>query len=169
MISYSYLREIQKKEVESAALTKLDGSFYEQVAEFLKKKKEEALSTNSILSIKEYENIKKVVISIQSKREEKLFLLSLRGQAVDGLTESERTLFENISTTVQKYRDNVFEVLSKEGHDAPRIKKIKIVKDVEQYKGLDNNVYGPFKTGEEALLPMQEVEWLLKSHLAELL
>ena len=85
------------------------------------------------------------------------------------MTESERTLFENISTTVQKYRDNVFEVLSKEGHDAPRIKKIKIVKDVEQYKGLDNNVYGPFKTGEEALLPMQEVEWLLKSHLAELL
>lgn len=169
MISYSYLREIQKKEVESAALTKLEDNFYEQVAAFLKKKKEEALATNSILSIKEYENIKKVVMSIQSKREEKLLLLSLRGQAVDGLTESERTLFDNISTTVQKYRNNVFEVLAKENHDTPRIRKIKIVKDVEQYTGLDNNVYGPFKNGEEAALPMQEVEWLLKSHMAELL
>ncbi len=167
MLSYSSLREIQKKEMESAALTKLDEKFYEQVAEFLQNKREEALDTKSILAIKEYENIKKVVITIQTKREEKLVLLALRGQAVDGLTETERTMFDTISSTVKTYRDNVLEVLSTEASEIARIKKIKIVKDVEQYKGLDNNVYGPFRTGEETTLPFQEADWLLKSHLAE--
>ena len=167
MMSYSSLREIQKREMESAALTKLDENFYEQVAEFLKNKREEALSTKSILVIKEYENIKKVVITIQTKREEKLVLLALRGQVVDGLTDDERTMLYTISSTVKTYRDTVLEVLSTEASEIARTKKIKIVKDVEQYKGLDNNVYGPFKNGEEAALPLQEADWLLKSHLAE--
>jgi len=166
-MSYSSLREIQKREMESAALTKLDENFYEQVAEFLKNKREEALSTKSILVIKEYENIKKVVITIQTKREEKLVLLALRGQVVDGLTDDERTMLYTISSTVKTYRDTVLEVLSTEASEIARTKKIKIVKDVEQYKGLDNNVYGPFKNGEEAALPLQEADWLLKSHLAE--
>ena len=164
------LREIQKKEIESAALSKLDDNFYENVAEFLNKKKEEALNSKSILVIKEYENIKKVVISIQAKREEKLVLLTLRGQSVDGLTAEERTMLEDISSTVQKYRSRVFDILSSETMAATiqKIKRVKLIRDIERYKGFDNNVYGPFKTGEEAFLPLQEAEWLLKSHLAEL-
>lgn len=169
MLSYSSLREIQKKENESAALTKLDENFYEQVAEFLKKKREEAFNTKSILVIKEYENIKKVVMTIQTKREEKLVLLALRGQNVDGLTQTEKAMLASIASTVQNYRDNTLEVLSAEDSGISKTRKVKIVKDVEQYTGLDNSIYGPFKSGEEAALPLQEAEWLLKSHLAELM
>ena len=159
--------------MESAALSRLDDNFYSQVAEFLNKKREEAFVSKSILVIKEYENIKKVVQSILSKREEKLVLLTLRGQQVDGLTLEEQDMLQSISQTVQKYRSKVFEVINTDAqeheHPLPKIRKIKILRDVEQYKGLDNNVYGPFKTGEETTLPMQEADWLLKSHLAELL
>lgn len=169
MISYSSLREIQKKETESAALSRLAENFYEQVAEFLKKKKEEALISKSILVIKEYENLKKVVMAIQTKREEKILLLTLRGQEIDGLTVQEQLMLRDISSIVEKYRNSVLEILASETVEVPKIKKIKIVKDVEQYTGLDNHIYGPFKNGQETALPFSEAEWLLKSHLAELI
>ncbi len=168
MITYSFLREIQKKETESAGLTKLSDSFYEEVSAFLKAKKEEAISSQSLLAIKEYENIKKLVKIIQLKREEKLVLLALRNQSFDSLPRIEAELLTELSRIVTSYRKELLDAWSSETSEPKPVKKIKIVKDVEQYKGLDNSVYGPFKPGEEATLPTPEAEWLLKSQLAEL-
>ena len=167
MITYAFLREIQKKETESASLTKLPDDFYEGVSSFLKEKKDEALSSQSILIIKEYENIKKVVKTIQLRREEKLILLALRSQsAPDSLPRLETQLLDELSKLVSSYRQTVLDVWSSEVSQSS-LKKIKIVREVERYKGLDNQVYGPFKAGDETLVPLQEAQWLLKSHLAE--
>ena len=74
MINYSVLRDIQKRELESSALAKLDNDFYQKVGEFLTVKKKEATESGSLLAIREYENLRKIILMIQAKREESLFL-----------------------------------------------------------------------------------------------
>ena len=104
-LSYSALREIQKKEMDSAAIIKLENDFYSQIAELLAKKKEEAMSSQSIMAIREYENIRKTVISIQAKREEKIALMALRGENDgDGLTPEEKSFLQRFYGEISEMR-----------------------------------------------------------------
>jgi len=169
LLNYSNLREIQKKEMESAAITPLEDDFYEKVSELLKKKKESAVKSQSILEIREYENMKKIIISIQSKREEKMVLMALRGETEGkGLTSEEKKMVDELSKTIQKYRGSM-DISTEEEKEDVKKKTVRIIKHIEQYKGIDNDLYGPFKEGEEVLLPAGEAEWLLKAKMAELL
>jgi hypothetical protein len=168
MLNYSELRDIQKKEMESSAVVSLPDDFYRTVCDLLEKRNSEALSSKSLLAIKEYENIKKIVRSIQAKREEKIVLMAVRGEREGaGLTAEERELLKELSSIIKKSRESLIKVW--ESEDAPQAssKRIKILKDVSQYRGLDNSLYGPYKPGEEQMLPKAEAEWLLKAGMAE--
>ncbi|MEM2974314.1 MAG: hypothetical protein QW112_01660 [Candidatus Micrarchaeia archaeon] len=44
---------------------------------------------------------------------------------------------------------------------------VKIVKDIDEFVGLDGKIYGPYKAGTEVVLPAREVETLLKVKLIE--
>lgn len=170
MITYSDLRDIQKREMESSAIVTLSDDFYDSVSQLLSLKKHEALSSKSLLAIKEHENIKKILISIQTKREEKIVLLAVRGENVGaGLTTQEREMLKNLSSIVKKSREIIKTVWDNEDAPTNDSWRLKLLQDVAQYKGLDDAVYGPFKKGEEHMLPQPEAEWLLKSRLAELL
>jgi DNA replication initiation complex subunit (GINS family) len=169
MFSYSDLRDIQKREMESSALVALADDFYSLISHLLAKKGGEALASKSLLAIKEYENIKKIVIAIQAKREEKIVLMAVRGEREGaGLTVEERQMLKDLTQTVSKYREIVKSVWVSENvsQDA---KRIKIMKEVSQYRGLDNALYGPFRSGDETMVPNAEADWLLKAGMAELL
>jgi len=45
--------------------------------------------------------------------------------------------------------------------------RIRMLKHVCAYRGLDGETYGDFKQGETYKLPKEETEWLLKAGLAE--
>ncbi|MBI5046438.1 DNA replication complex GINS family protein [Candidatus Micrarchaeota archaeon] len=168
-MNYSDLRDIQKREMESSAIVPLAEDFYKTISKLLSAKKEDVFTSKSLLSIKEYENIKKIVLSIQAKREEKIVLMSVRGdQTGNGLTAEEKELLKDLSIILNKARDTVRSVWTLE-ESASDAAKIKLLQDVSQYKGLDNVVYGPFKAGNEETLPRSEADWLLKSKLAELI
>lgn len=170
MLNYSELREIQKKEMESSATVILPEDFYRSVSELLSKRGAEAVSSKSLLAIKEYENIKKIVISIQAKREEKIVLMAVRGEREGaGLTAEERELLKDLSATIRKSRETVKNVWDSEEAAPAGSRKIKLLKDVSQYRGLDNSLYGPYRQGEEQSLPKAEAEWLLKAGMAEVL
>jgi DNA replication initiation complex subunit (GINS family) len=170
MLGYSDLREIQKREMESSALVMLSDDFYSLISQLLAKKGGDAIASKSLLAIKEYENIKKIVIAIQAKREEKIVLMALRGEREGaGLTIEERRMLKDLSEIVGKYREIVKSVWESESSAPPAGKRIKIMKEVSQYRGLDNSLYGPFRSGEEALVPIAEADWLLKAGMAELL
>ena len=170
MLNYSDLRDIQKKEMESSAIVSLPPDFYQSVSQLLLKKSSEVHSSKSLLAIKEYENIKKIIISIQAKREEKIVLMTVRGESEGvGLTAEEKEMLKELSSIIKKSRDTVKNVWDKEDPSHDDSQRIKIIKDVAQYRGLDNSVYGPFKQGEERMLPQPEIEWLLKAGLAEIL
>lgn len=170
MLTYSALREIQKKEMESAALVKVQEDFYEQVAELIAKKKDEAVVSKSILTIKEYENIKKIMMSIQAKREEKIVLMAVRSKIdAEGLTAQEKKMLSEMGIMIYKNRATINESWSSEENESATMRRIRVIKEVDQYKGLDNVVYGPFKVGEQPLLPGDEVDWLLKARMAEVI
>jgi len=167
MLSYSRLRDIQKKETDSAAISELDPAFYFEVAQFLEEKKKLAKESGSLLSIKEYENIRRIVTAVQMRREEKIVLMAVRGESdAAGLTKEERELLKDLSVRIACCRELVSGIWNGK-ETGQQMKKVKILKDIEPYTGLDNNVYGPYRSGEEPLLPQSEAEWLLKSRLAE--
>lgn len=168
MLTYSQLREIQKKELESFELVKLDKDFYSKLREFLDLKKISVLKNPSFMEMRELENIKKVAKSIIAKRKEKLLVLAaLFEQKPEGLAEEEQVFLVQIRKITRdsfSIMDSIFEEQN-EAHEHKM--KIKIVQPIEAYKGFDNNIYGPYKEGEEIILPNEEVQWLLKSKLAE--
>lgn len=168
MLNYSELRDIQKREMESSGIVKLSDDFYQAVALLLSTKKQEAMSSKSLMAIKEYENIKKILISIQSKREEKIVLMAVRGETNDtGLTSEEKGMLRDIRASVDKSHESIKGVWENDDLAPANSRRIRILQDVAQYKGLDNLVYGPYKKGDEQVLPMTEAEWLLKSRMAE--
>jgi len=170
MLSYSDLREIQKREMESSAVVPLPDDFYQLISHVLSKKGSDAMASKSLLAIKEYENIKKIVSAIQSKREEKIVLLAVRGEREGaGLTLEEKNMLRELTSSVHKFRDMMGGVWSSETTVPQDSRRIKIMKEVSQYRGLDNSLYGPFKQGDEALVPNAEADWLLKSGMAEML
>ncbi len=170
MLNYSELREIQKKEMESSAVVSLPEDFYSTVSELISKRGGEALVSKSLLAIKEVENIRKIVRSIQAKREEKIVLMAVRGEREGaGLTAEERELLKELSSIIKKSRESVKSVWESEDSSEHNSRRIKILKDVSQYRGLDNSLYGPFKEGEEQSLPKAEAEWLLKAGMAEII
>lgn len=169
MLNYSMLRDIQKKEMDSAAIAALEPSFYSDVAKFLAEKKKKARESGSMLAIKEYENIRRIVAAIQMRREEKIVLRAVRGESdAAGLTTEESVLLKDLSKRINECRNAVSDIWNSEEKE-PKMKKVRILKDIEPYTGLDKNVYGPFKSGDVPLLPLTEAEWLLKSRMAEVL
>ncbi len=163
MLSYSTLREIQKKEIEGGPLVELEEDFFQKAVEYLKSKKQETISGN-ILSIKEYENAKRVLSIILSKREEKIILMALRSEKSQiGLVEKEQELFLKLQNIIAEHRKN--SLLDEETEF--QMQKVVIEQEVGKYMGSDKKLYGPFKKGEEHLLPKSEVEWLLKEKMAQ--
>ena len=173
MLGYSELREIQKKEMESSSLCPIGETFYEMISELLKIKKEEAVKKNSLSAIKEYENIKKIVVSIQNKREEKIAIMAIRGSIESpNLCSLERKVLDELSGIFSKGRKEINEIWDSDetvSSNNNLSRKLRILSDLGQYKGIDNQVYGPFKKGQEVSIPEAEAEWMIKSKIAELL
>jgi len=168
-IDYGLLRDIQRQEISSPKLTRLDEEFYSQIKEFLSAKKDDAFSSNSILKIREYENLQKIIVSIKEKREEKIFLMALRGDKVNGsLTPEEKQLFNELVEVLRKFREDTDGSIEEVEKTREEQLKVKVIKDIEAYKGLDGNVYGPFKKEELVSLPKAEVDWLVKAKIAEM-
>jgi hypothetical protein len=162
-LSYTTLREIQKKELEDGALVELKEDFYSSICELMEFKKKEATDGKSILALREYENIKKIVSAIQSKREEKILLMALRSEkSYLGLTNEERELLAILQDLLRKHREKV--KISEE----PSLQKLRVLKEVSEYK-VEGQTFGPFRKGEVYFLPKKEAEWLLKESMAEMI
>ncbi|MBI5223342.1 hypothetical protein HY990_02885 [Candidatus Micrarchaeota archaeon] len=170
MTTYAQIRDIQKRELESSAIVSLPEDFYQTLSTFLALKKQEAINSKSLVTIKEYENLRKIVLGVQSKREEKLVLLALRGDfALEGITKEEKELLKELSLIIDKSRQSIRSSWDNESSTPDDSLRVKLVQDVAQYKGLDNSVYGPYSAGSEQVLPKVEAEWLLKAKLAQLI
>ena len=172
MLNYSQLREMQRSEMGSSELCSVNEDFYTQLKEFLNEKKEEAMNSQNLLVIKEYENLRKIAKAIVNKRNEKLVLLALRGKKeLTGMTREESNFLTHLSRAIDENEAELSFIFEENnGNDKKnQFKRVRLLKNISPYKGLDEKVYGPFKTDEIVELPAAEVQWLLKEKMAELL
>jgi DNA replication initiation complex subunit (GINS family) len=176
MLNYSRLREMQRSEIASSELCPVEEAFYAQLKGFLEEKRGEALETQNLLVIKEYENLRKIAKAIVNKRNEKLVLLALRGKKeTTGMTAEEAEFLGHLSKAIEENDAQLAFIFEENGNGGSiagkkdNIKRIRLLKNISPYKGLDENVYGPFDEGEVAELPAAEAQWLLKEKMAELL
>ena len=164
IIGYEELRDIQRYEISHSNLAEVPEDFYRQMSELINRIKKEAEEGSNVMKIKQYENVKRIITIIQAKREEKIVFLALKGIELEKATPEEVDLYNKIKDIVQTFRMNAL------GKGTGKVfKRLRILKDVEQYTGTDNNIYGPFKIGEEVSIPEDEANWLIKAGYAELL
>jgi len=178
--SYNKLRDIQREERSSAALTKIPDDFYSQIDALVGKTRESASSSRSITEIKEYENMLKIVRDIFGMREQKIAFRALRSRAgshdSSGMTKDEHELYDRFLSLVdwnRKRIDSVFGegemTVVKPEKSEGTFKRVRFLKDLPAYKGSDEATYGPFKLGEERAVPFSEADWLVKGKMADLL
>jgi DNA replication initiation complex subunit (GINS family) len=117
-INYRNLRKIQQMEKSSTTLTNIKTSFYDELKKYLEKidnllLKETSSQKKKILE-DEIENTKKILYNIYEQREKKILLATIskiRGGNPDltNIIETEKDLFDSISSLLQKSREKFFE------------------------------------------------------------
>lgn len=166
MINYSLLRDIERQELTQASLTPLPLDFYENAKRYAVEL-EVKMNGGGVMVIREYENVKRIIKRIMEKREEKIVLLAVRGIESENLTKEEKELFYSIKERIDEYRKNFEEGEHEDSVKRERVKKIRLLREVEAYTAPNGSVYGPFRKQEEVVLPSEEANTLVKARLAE--
>ncbi len=183
MITFKYLREIQKKERSSSGLCKLDDNFYRAVSEYVLRKKriKDRGKDLSFKEKKEIENIGPVVKSIYDTRETKIVNGAVRaartGMKMENIMLSEKKLFEDVKKKLMDEREVLESVLcpnkgsvaeEKVDEDvSDAFSKIRVVEDIPEFVGEDLKMYGPWKSGEIVLCPVSFSLMFVKAGKAE--
>jgi len=181
----SELQETDKKEKEGSGLSSVPHDFYTRLRMLIGSKRD-SMNKDNILSIREYENILMLSKRVLSRRISKISYFASRNLDLENMTDEERQLYASISSSAKALTDLVDRGLEdykaeapkeakKETKEQPKAeagiikeKKIRIVKFVDAYKGLDGSEYGPFSIGTVASdLPETEMDWLVEEKYAE--
>lgn len=174
-LDYKKLRNIQRDERDGTALAPIPDDFYLMIEKLIRAKKVEAENGKSLAGIKELENIVKTVKNIRELREQKIVFRALRSEKRDvgGMIKDEKRMYGKVIGVLKDCRVRFEEMMQdaepEESRTPEALKKIKMLKEIPAYKGVDTGTYGPFKLGEERLLPEREAEWLVKGRLAEVI
>ena len=176
---YSQLYEIWKQELEELELVKLPPDFYAQIAEYVKKLKEESRmldrrTVRANLLRKEMQNMKRLVRELVRARYRKIVNKTVKDEDVSRelLTVEEEQIYGKISPLTETVSSFAAEILHGQ---VPRTiidlkrKRItmRLLKDVPAVVGADMKTYGPFKTEDVASLPAENAKILVKQGLAE--
>ncbi len=192
MITFKYLREIQKTERTSAELCKLDDNFYQAMKAYILRKKRlrDKSADMSFAEKKEIENIGPVVKSIYDTRERKIVLGAIRsariGIKIENILPEEEALLSDIKEKITNSRrdlesildpsddGNIQEIDSKPVQESQADKKddvegrnIRIIEDIPEF--IDENLanHGPWRSGEIVKCPEDFCEIFVRSKKAE--
>jgi DNA replication initiation complex subunit (GINS family) len=169
-LSYEELRKIQARERASPVLQNLPEGFYKAARKLIEKKGEGLKNNFSLTEAKEYESILKVVEDIHGRRKQKIVLRAMKSSGEEvTLAEEERDLFERMRKAIGEEEESFAKMIQSKGGrvEEESIKKIKILKNLPKFVGVDLKVYGPFKEGESTELPEKEAQLLVRRGIAE--
>jgi len=169
-LSYEELRKIQARERASPVLQTLPEGFYKEARRLIERKDEGLKKNFSLTEAKEYESILKVVEDIHGRRKQKIIMKAMKSGAGDEgmLADEERELFKRIHGIVEEEAGSFMKLIEgKEGRvEEESIKRIKILKNLPKFVGVDLKVYGPFKEGDSIELPEKEAQLLVRRGIA---
>jgi DNA replication initiation complex subunit (GINS family) len=166
-ITYELIRKIQREEQRQPKLTPVPENFFEAVAKYLQQKKQLTLKDDRKVTL-EIKNIERLVEDIFNRRERKILNASIiaarTGMMPENLTSEEKAFFDEITNILKKRRGEMLEKTLKEKELAPMI-VFKV--DVPAFVGIDGNTYGPFKSGDIARIPEENMKVFVEKGMAE--
>jgi DNA replication factor GINS len=165
-ISFEVIRKIEREETSSPTLTKLPENFYQKVMDYIKLKKRAEKEGRKVVT--EIRNIERLVKAIFMKRERKIVDSALKffdsNIVPENMTPEEKKFFNQIVEILKGRRDGI---LRKILIGREKVKLIIFREDVPEFVGSDEKTYGPFKKGDIAKLPEEEMKVLVEQGLAE--
>jgi len=164
-ISFEVIRKIQREERDGPKLSKLPKDFYQQAESYLKQKRKR--KKQDLSSAVEIRNIQKLLEDIYNRRERKILNHALITTRTDippeNLMSDEAKLFDNITEKLKTRRKKVLNTFSeKVKENKENLVEVVFKEDIERFVGSDMKNYGPFKKGDSAKLPKNNVD-VLKS------
>jgi len=183
MLTYSDLYELLRKEKYNEQLQPLPKNFIKELAEYFddKKKiaerKDENFSDTIIKTRKQLDNAITIFKELITRRQKKIINLALiaaktgiNKRDAENMAEAEQKLFEIVVNEIERNEKAIGNVIN--GLDEEKNLKNQLVRfkqDTPEFLDVDEQVLGPFKTGETANLPKKIADVLVKNGQAELL
>jgi DNA replication initiation complex subunit (GINS family) len=206
--TYETLFDLLRNEKNREELQILDEHYFTDLVHYIKEK--EALlrdskegeifaSAEKEKTLKQLENVKKLVRDLYERREKKILNMALINSKTGGLLdksaflEEEKLLFEALTRLLEDYREgllfsilagNIPKIREKQAAREPQVPKIKqpisetgskdillvrFLHPVPKFLGKDLEVYGPFEEEDMANLPNRIAEVLVSKGRAELI
>jgi DNA replication factor GINS len=169
-ITFELIRKIQREEQRIPKLTKLPDNFYQNVAAYLQQKRKLVGTKDDRRGGLEIKNIERLVEDIFNRRERKVLNQVIASARTDmspeNLTEEEEVFFNVLLNALKDRRDSMLKKMLEEVEEE-FASLIVFKEDAPQFVGSDMKNYGPFKKGDIAKLPEENMRVLIERGIAE--
>jgi len=166
MITYTDVYEAARKERYSEQLQTLPKNFVEEIAEYLKDKKEMASKEDDVFSDviaktkKQLENAVTLFNELMLRRRKKILALVLIAAETgiskhdfENMLNFERGLFEDMMKCIDSADKKIHEILNGKKITQDKNELIMFRTDVEEFMDLEGGKLGPFEKGQMANIP----------------
>lgn len=167
-ISFELIRKIQRQEQRIPKLTKLPENFYQSVGYYLQQKRKLAKEGGRFAL--ETKNIERLVEDVFNRRERKILNMAIiaarTGSMPENLTDQENNFFDSLVNLIKTSREGSLDrILTEKKEEVVTLATFK--EDTPQFIGSDMKTYGPFKKGDIAKLPEDNMRVLLERGVVE--
>jgi len=180
MITYNDIYEAARKERYSEQLQKLPKNFINEIANYLKEKKDIASKKNDVFSDvivktkKQLENAMTLFRELIVRRKKKILDLVLVAaetgiskQDFENMFLFERELFEELMKSIDLSNKKLSDIL--EGHQGEQKNELIVFRDyVEEFVGVDGEKMGPYEKGTIANVPKDIAKILIETKKADI-
>jgi len=164
-ITFEFIRKIQREEMSEPKLSKIPEDFYQKAKNYLEQKRKIAEKKDKSASL-EVKNVERLLEDIFNRRETKMLNHAIITVRTDippqNLIGDEKEFFESAVNMLSNQRERVLNLLFKKTKLKQDSEKIEFKDDVEEFVGVDLIKYGPFKKGDVAEIPKDNVKLLIK-------
>ncbi len=182
MITYNDIYEAARKERYSTQLQPIPKNFVEEVANYLKEKKEIASKQDDDFSDvimktkKQLENAITLFKELMLRRRKKILNLVLIAaetgiskQDFDNMLAFEKDLFEDFMKNIDSSDKRVSGILNGRKTEISKNELIVFTENVEEFMDLEGGKMGPFEKGQIANIPKEIAKILIDDNKAEII
>ncbi|MDO8467701.1 MAG: hypothetical protein Q7S56_02020 [Nanoarchaeota archaeon] len=175
MITYNDIYEAARKERYSESLQKLQKNFIEEVAIYLKEKREmisrddDVFSDVIVKNKKQLENAVTLFKELMRRRREKLLRLILIAaetgiskQDFENMLLVEREFFEDTMKCIESSDKKISETLNGKAEDDHKNELVSFEENIEELLDMEGNMMGPFSRGQIANIPREVAKILIE-------
>ena len=176
MITYNDIYEALRKEKYAEVLQPIDKKFIQELAEYLRDKKEitdkkdDLFSEASIKNKKQLENAVSIFRELILRRKKKLLNLAFIARETgiskrdfENMLDCEKEMFDRIVKSMEESDKVIADLLNGKQIEEKKNMMIMFRERIDEFMGLDGEMIGPFDKGEIANLPEEIVKILKES------